>query len=166
MLVFIAKRRTRRSSILAACCLSWGLGWISPVGLAAQTGSSGCPATKADIEGPYYEPNAPVRIETGKGLKVSGRVGSVTDCKPLAGARIEWWSADGSGNYKDEHRATVVAGKEGSYRYETVAPSGYFFRPPHLHVKVSARGHRTLITQIYPVDGQREISFDFNLVPE
>jgi len=128
--------------------------------------SSDCAPTRTDIEGPFYEPNAPMRTQTGQGLKVSGRVQSTRDCKPLPGARIEWWSADRAGDYKDAHRATVLTGNDGTYRYETVFPSGYSFRPPHLHVKVSASGHRPLTTQIYPAEGQGQIAFDFNLVPE
>jgi hypothetical protein len=33
-------------------------------------------------------------------------------------------------------------------------------------VKVSAPGHRTLVTQIYPKPGQSEIGFDFVLQPD
>ena len=166
MSVLSEKRITKLCAILATCLSLSLMGWIQPRVLVAQTSSSGCPVTQADIEGPFYKANAPVRTQTGRGLQVSGSVRSVKNCEPLQGARIEWWSADGEGDYKDEHRATVVTGKEGSYRYETVSPSGYSFRPPHLHVKVSASGHRTLTTQIYPKDGQQEIAFDFNLVPE
>jgi hypothetical protein len=32
-------------------------------------------------------------------------------------------------------------------------------------VKISAPGHRTLVTQVYPRDGQRSIATDFVLVP-
>lgn len=166
MLVPRRKRIGTLCSIGGVCSLLFLLGWIHPGVLVAQTSSSQCAATQPDIEGPFYKPNAPVRTQTGRGLEVSGRVRSVLDCRPLKGARIEWWSADAAGDYKDEHRATVVTDKDGRYRYETVSPSGYSFRPPHLHVKVSAVGHRTLTTQVYPERGQKKIVFNFNLVTE
>ncbi|PYO51908.1 MAG: hypothetical protein DMD84_11325 [Candidatus Rokuibacteriota bacterium] len=81
-------------------------------------------------------------------------------------AQLEWWSADGRGEYHDELRATQRTGADGAFRYETVSPGRYPGRPPHLHVKISAPGHRTLVTQVYPGDGQRALATDFVLVGE
>ena len=134
----------------------------SPSFLVAQ---AACPATKSDSEGPFYEANAPMRSKTGDGLVVQGTVRSTGSCAPLGGATIEWWQANPQGKYDDAHRATMKAMEDGRYRYESHFPAGYFFRSPHLHVKVSAPGHKTLTTQIYPESGQREIAFDFNLEP-
>lgn len=122
-----------------------------------------CTPTPPDSLGPFYTPNAPERASTGRGIAVSGVVRSASGCAPLSGARIEWWSADGKGEYQDALRATQRADAEGRYRYETVAPGRYPGRPPHLHVRVSAPGHRTLVTQLYPRDGQRTIESDFVL---
>ena len=166
MPIFARRGKSRLRRMLMASILLLCFGWVDPGAPLAQMSSSECPPTKTDIEGPFYEPNAPVRAQTGQGLKVSGRVQSSKDCQPLQGARIEWWSADRAGNYQDVHRATVITDAAGTYRYETVSPSGYSFRPPHLHVKVSALGHGTLTTQIYPKEGQKQIDFDFNLVTE
>jgi protocatechuate 3,4-dioxygenase beta subunit len=122
-----------------------------------------CTPTPPDSLGPFYTPNAPERASTGRGIAVSGVVRSAAGCTPLSGARIEWWSADGKGEYQDALRATQRADAEGRYRYETVAPGRYPGRPPHLHVRVSAPGHRTLVTQLYPRDGQQTIESDFVL---
>jgi len=127
---------------------------------------STCVPTRPDSEGPFYKPNAPERVSTGRGLVVSGTVRSAAGCGPLADARLEWWSADGRGQYNDEHRATQGADGAGRYRYETDAPGRYPGRPPHLHVRVTAAGHRTLITQVYPKPGQTALDFDFVLVQE
>jgi len=81
-----------------------------------------CTATRPDIEGPFYEPNAPERNRTGRGLVVSGTVRSAFDCALLAKARIEWWSASPAGQYDDEHRATQLVASDGRYRYETDFP--------------------------------------------
>jgi protocatechuate 3,4-dioxygenase beta subunit len=122
-----------------------------------------CTPTPPDSLGPFYTPNAPERASTGRGLAVSGVVRSAAGCAPVPGARIEWWSADGKGEYQDALRATQRADAEGRYRYETVVPGRYPGRPPHVHVRVSAPGHRTLVTQLYPREGQQTIESDFVL---
>jgi protocatechuate 3,4-dioxygenase beta subunit len=124
---------------------------------------SACAPTRADALGPFYEPNAPERAVTGRGLVVSGVVRSANACRPLAGARIEWWSADPRGDYDAGHRASQRADAEGRYRYETSVPGRYPGRPPHLHVRVAAPGHRALVTQLYPTPGQTQLDIDFVL---
>jgi protocatechuate 3,4-dioxygenase beta subunit len=123
-----------------------------------------CTPTKPDMLGPFYTPNAPERSRTGQGLVVSGTVRRA-DCRPLPGAVIEWWSANRQGTYDDEHRATQRADGEGRYRYETDVPGRYPGRPPHLHLKVTAVGHRPFVTQIYPTPGQTAIAADLVLPP-
>ena len=132
----------------------------APGAVAAQS----CPPTKPDALGPFYVPNAPERARTGQGLVVSGRVRSATGCAPIAGARIEWWSANPSGDYDEAHRATQITDAEGRYRYETNPPGRYPGRPPHLHLRISAPGHRTLVTQIYPKPGDTAIEADLVVV--
>jgi protocatechuate 3,4-dioxygenase beta subunit len=133
---------------------------------AAAAQPPSCPPTKPDMLGPFYKPDAPERAVTGHGLVVTGTVRSARGCTPLPGARLEWWSADTRGEYQDELRATQRTGGDGAFRYETVAPGRYPGRPPHLHVKVTAPGHQTLVTQLYPRDGQHAISTDFVLVAD
>ena len=125
-----------------------------------------CAPTRPDMLGPFYKAGAPERSVTGQGLVVAGVVRSAKGCGALPGATLEWWSADGRGEYQDELRATQRAGADGRYTYQTVSPGRYPGRPPHLHVKVSAPGHRPLVTQVYPRDGERSIAFDFVLVVE
>ena len=110
--------------------------------------------------GPFYTPNAPERSRTGQGLIVAGRVLSAPACVPLPGARLEWWSANGRGDYDDEHRATQVTDSAGRYRYETDFPGKYPGRPLHLHLRVSAPGYRTLVTQVYPNPGDTTLDVD------
>ncbi len=126
----------------------------------------GCAPTRPDVEGPFYKPNAPDRASTGSGFVVSGTIRSATGCGPLAGARIEWWSVNSRGTYDDAHRAAQRADDDGRFRYETDFPMPYFGRPPHLHVRITAPGHRMLITQLYPTPGQTRLNLDFVLVRE
>jgi protocatechuate 3,4-dioxygenase beta subunit len=140
--------------------------FVLALNAAASAQPASCTPTKPDMLGPFYKPDAPERAVTGHGLVVSGTVRSSKGCGPLRGARIEWWSADGRGEYQDELRATQVTGADGTFRYETVAPGRYPGRPPHLHLKITAPGHRTLVTQLYPREGQQAIATDLVLVAE
>jgi hydroxyquinol 1,2-dioxygenase len=97
-----------------------------------------------------------------------------TDGSPLPGARIEVWEADEDGFYDVQYdgdrsagRGWLSAGDDGGYRFWSVRPSPYPIpddgpvgellaatgrtpmRPAHLHFKVDAPGHRTLITHIF-----------------
>ena len=125
-----------------------------------------CTPTRADSLGPFYEPDAPERDSTGQGLTISGIVRSARDCHALGGARIEWWSANPHGDYDAAHRATQQARTDGQYHYATDFPGRYPGRPPHVHVRVTAPGHRTLVTQVYPQQEQTVLSVDLILVPE
>jgi protocatechuate 3,4-dioxygenase beta subunit len=124
-----------------------------------------CKLTPADSEGPFYVRGAPERGQTGKGLVVFGTVRS-QDCRPIGGVTIEWWSAGPNGEYDAGHRATTRADAGGLYRYETDFPGRYPGRPPHVHLKITAPGHRTLITQIYPTAGQTSVPMDLVLAKE
>ena len=128
---------------------------------AGSTGATRCAPTRADQLGPFYEPGAPVRSRVGSGYVLRGRALS-TSCRPIARARVELWLANSQGEYDDAHRATLFARRDGSYRFESNRPTGYSGRPPHIHVRVSARGYRTLVTQHYPRSGRT--SAVFNLV--
>ncbi len=125
-----------------------------------------CAPTGRDAEGPFYKPNAPVREATGKGLVVRGVVRSAATCEALKGARVEWWQANAKGDYDDAHRGSLMTGDGGAYRFETDSPPPYFGRPSHIHLKAFAPGHQPLTTQLYPRQGQSEVTFDLVLVKE
>ena len=128
--------------------------------------AQGCSPTKADMLGPFYVAGAPERSKTGDGLRVEGLVRSTRECKALSGATLEWWSANPRGDYDDAHRATQVSEGDGRFRYVTDMPGKYPGRPVHLHVKVSAPGHKALVTQIYPKPNEAAITQDFVLQAE
>jgi protocatechuate 3,4-dioxygenase beta subunit len=133
------------------------------LGLAAQ---QPCVPTRPDALGPFYRPGAPVRASVGRGYVLSGRVLGAPDCRPVPGARLEFWLAGPDGRYGDAYRATVVADPSGAYRFESHFPPGYGGRPPHIHVRVTAPGYRVLVTQHYPRPGTPEGRFDLVLEPE
>lgn len=124
-----------------------------------------CAPTQADSMGPFYKPGVPLRVSVGEGYILHGTVRSAVDCSPIAGSRIELWLAGPNGNYDDEHRATIVT-TTGEYRFRSNFPPSYSSRPPHIHIRVSADGYRTLVTQHYPKKGNSQGSMDLVLVPE
>jgi len=123
-------------------------------------------------------PEIPLGGDITRGAKgtpcyVSGTVRSTTGVQ-LPGAHMVVWEADADGfydvHYGAEHRAArgqLRVGEDGAYRFWSVLPSPYpipydgpvgkllettqrgHMRPCHLHYKVSAPGHRTLITHIF-----------------
>ena len=124
-----------------------------------------CAPTEEDALGPFYKPNAPVRSIVGKGYVLQGVVRSSKDCGLVPGAVIELWLAGPDGGYDDAHRATIIADASATYRFESSVPPPYYGRPPHIHLRVSAKGFKTLVTQHYPLSGKKEAVFDIVLVP-
>jgi len=135
------------------------------ISLSAGSQGASCKATEPDMLGPFYKPGAPVRSSVGKGYVLKGTVKSSKNCSPVPQATIEFWLAGPDREYDDAHRATVIADASGSYRFESNVPQPYFGRPPHIHIRVSARGFKTLVTQHYPEGGKSEAVFDLVLVP-
>ena len=87
----------------------------------------------------------------GTRLALSGRVLS-RDCRPIAGARLDFWQADPSGTYDNAGyrlRGNQTTGSDGHYALDTVVPGEYPGRTEHIHVKVQPAGGSTLTTQLY-----------------
>ena len=125
-----------------------------------------CTPTVPDAQGPFYKPNAPLRKSVGKGYALRGSVVSSKDCSPILQARIELWMAGPDGDYKDDFRATLIVNDSGEYQFESHRPPSYLRRPPHIHMRVTADGYKTLITQHYPEKGARSEEFDIVLIPD
>ena len=110
-------------------------------------------------------------------LFVSGQVKS-RDGQPLANALVEVWQASPEGLYENQDerqphmnlRGKFRTDENGLYRFRTLRPASYPipthglvgdmlraqgrhpFRAAHIHFCVSAPGHQTLVTQIFPQD--------------
>ncbi|MBK7401507.1 MAG: hypothetical protein IPJ34_35955 [Myxococcales bacterium] len=129
-----------------------------------------CLDTDDNILGPYYRDGAPLRSDLvdpptlpGTRFALSGRVLG-PDCKtPLVGATVDVWQADAAGAYDDgifpppadlfRLRGRVIVDASGRYSFKTLIPGHYLngaqYRPAHVHVKITAAGHRELVTQLY-----------------
>jgi protocatechuate 3,4-dioxygenase beta subunit len=127
-----------------------------------------CAMTEKDIEGPYYVPGAPFKVDTictemGETVLIlSGNVLNANCSNPLS-AVLDVWHADEDGVYSmfdGDNRRYHCRGKiqtdtQGYYKFFTSLPGYYPGRPRHVHVKVSSPGYKTLTAQIYFRDDPR-----------
>jgi len=112
--------------------------------------------TARQTEGPFFKTSTPQRnslLEKGDQnvLVVSGLVLSA-QCKPVAHALLDFWHADGLGDYDNQgfrYRGHQFTDAQGRFRLETIVPAEYPGRARHIHVKVQAPGKRVLTTQLY-----------------
>ena len=87
----------------------------------------------------------------GQPLELVGFVLSLS-CKPVSGAMIDFWQADGKGEYDNSGfrlRGHQFADAQGRYRMSSIVPGLYEGRTRHIHVKVQPPTGRLLTTQLY-----------------
>lgn len=123
----------------------------------------------------------------GERIVVGGRVQD-EDGRPVAGAMIEIWQANGAGRYDhpgDQHDAPldpnfhgagrVFADAQGRYRFTTIKPGAYpwrnhhnAWRPRHIHYSLFGHGFaQRLVTQMYfPGDPLLALDPIFNATPD
>jgi protocatechuate 3,4-dioxygenase beta subunit len=140
--------------------------------LAHGRGAPGdCGPTTDDIPGPFYQPDAPLRValaandEPGTYLFMKGKVYARDCTTPIPGATVDVWHASDSGCYSDATscqgphndrynlRGRMLSDAEGFYSYSTIIPGRYLngstYRPSHIHYKVTPPGGVELVTQLY-----------------
>jgi protocatechuate 3,4-dioxygenase beta subunit len=119
--------------------------------------SDGADATQAQTEGPYFKRNSPERTSllepemAGTRLVLSGYV-LTRNCRPVAGALLDFWQADAAGAYDNQGnrlRGHQFTDESGRYDLETVVPGLYPGRTRHIHVKAQAPNQPVLTTQLY-----------------
>jgi len=107
-------------------------------------------------EGPYYKANPPQNAAlrtagvAGTSLTLTGYVVS-RSCQPIANAKLDFWQADGNGNYDNSGytlRGWQLTDASGAYRLETVIPGLYPGRTEHIHFKVTVNG-QTYTSQLF-----------------
>jgi protocatechuate 3,4-dioxygenase beta subunit len=113
--------------------------------------------TPEQTEGPYFLPDSPERTSllesgvNGTRLVVAGRVLD-TDCRPVRRALLDFWQADGAGEYDLEGfrlRGHQFTDGQGRFRLVTVVPGLYPGRTRHIHVKAQRPRGQVLTTQLY-----------------
>jgi protocatechuate 3,4-dioxygenase beta subunit len=107
-------------------------------------------------EGPYYKATPPQNANlrtaglAGTPLTLTGYVVS-TSCQPIANAKLDFWQADGNGNYDNSGytlRGWQLTDQNGAYRLDTVIPGLYPGRTEHIHFKVTVSG-KTYTSQLF-----------------
>ena len=142
--------------------------------------------TPSQTAGPFYPPpdqrfadddwdlvkrEGAVREAGGEILHLSGRV--LSSGAPVAGARVEIWQCDATGQYLHsgdrgpgggdpdfQGYGQVVTGSDGAWRFRTIKPVAYPGRTPHIHATITPPDGRALTTQFY-IAGERLNARDF-----
>lgn len=147
--------------------------------------------TPSTVLGPFFVDGAPelpigasiVKPRTpGAPCEVSGTIRDLRG-RPLAGALVDVWEAQGDGLYDVQKpggpnaRARFRTGADGRYGFRCVKPVSYPvphdgpvgrmlratgrhpMRPGHLHFRIAARGCETLVTHLF-VKGDRYLDSD------
>lgn len=173
---------TRRRLVFSAAAIVLG---APASALRAQTTLTPTPSS---TEGPFYpedwsrEPFTQLVRGPLKGnpalLALSGRILDRFG-KPVDGARVEIWLADGLGRYTHSRDSEpkdrdpqfagygwMKTGADGQYAFNTIRPVPYTGRTPHIHFAVIAPRSKKLVTQMY-VEGvaQNERDFLYSNIP-
>lgn len=138
-----------------------------------------CALTPAGPEGPFFPvkirgTDADMTMVRGATERAQGEVIEVTGrvldakCRPLVSALVDVWQANAAGRYdhpRDDGNAApldpnfqgsaqLYTDARGNFRFLTVKPGAYavgnnWWRPPHIHLKVTPVSAPFLITQMY-----------------
>lgn len=165
-----------RRHVLASCGAGLLLAGFGSLARAAAKTSCGpadcetCGPTGRATAGPFYVSNSPATANInllsapGAPMRVTGLVLGGRDGRtPIPGAKIELWHADTDGHYHPEDhgdisgyrpeevnlRGQVVSRFDGRFGFDSIVPGRYGNRRRHLHWRLVAPDHRTLVTQTY-----------------
>ena len=133
----------------------------TPSGGGAGTGAA-CAVTPSETAGPFPSLIDLFRSDIREGKSGTQLdlaltiVNTATSCAPLAGANVEIWQCDASGNYSQygsERAQTYLRGIQttdanGQVRFTTIYPGWYQGRATHIHVEVTRNGQVLKTTQI------------------
>lgn len=174
------------SKISRRKALGLSLGFFA--GLFSTIKADDCDATVSQTEGPFYPENLSQEKDNdltmikGSAQQATGDIiyvfGNVRDenCQPISGAIVEIWQACASGRYKhsdDPYDAPLdenfqywgrhICDSKGRYAFKTIVPGAYpvnrrWWRPSHIHFKVTKRGYFELTSQMYFANNPRNNS--------
>jgi protocatechuate 3,4-dioxygenase beta subunit len=130
-------------------------GFALLAGAASSAPTAGCKPTSEDAFGPFGRVTPPLRAKIGTGHVLTGVVLSALDCKPIRGARVEFWQSNKQGLYTRSTSGSVRTNAQGRFRFEGPYPSSYEGRPGHIHIRVVAKFHEVLLTRYEPHGARR-----------
>jgi len=171
----------RRRSLLALTATAAGASLATGSALAQ---AARCVLTEDAGEGPFYFDPELVRSDisdaaAGAPLEIAIQVTRASDCATLAAARVDLWQANGIGlysGYADQPgvgdistdsavdqawlRGTQFTDGDGWVRFQTIFPSWYGGRTPHLHFKVWIGLEEFVASQIFFPDETSTFVFE------
>jgi len=172
------KKIARREAIVkigvASAALAFGCGGESnPIGPTTTTAgtttptagggtNTACAVTPSETVGPYPSLTDLFRSDIredrlGTPLTLTITVvNTSSNCSPVAGANVEIWQCDASGNYSEYGtqgariylRGIQTTNAQGQVTFTTVYPGWYQGRATHIHVEVVRNGVTSKVTQI------------------
>jgi len=174
------KKMPRRAAVLrlvgvAGAAAAWACGGDTPTSPSATTttgttgSSSGtistngtCAVTPGETAGPFPSTVSIVRSDiregkTGVPLSLAIKVVNANNgCAAVAGANVEIWHCDVSGNYSEygsQTTQTYLRGIQttdagGQVNFTTVYPGWYQGRATHIHIEVKVNSRSVKVTQI------------------
>jgi len=125
--------------------------------LACSGGKTSASLTPELTEGPYYKAGSPEQADlyqdgmAGTKLVITGYVFD-SNCQPIANAWLDFWQADGNGNYDNSGytlRGHQYTDANGQFQLTTVVPGLYPGRTEHIHVKVQAPNGQVITSQLF-----------------
>ena len=131
----------------------------------AASSQARCEPTPNDGAGPFGRGAPPLRAKIGTGHVLTGVVLS-TDCKPLAGARVQLMQSNRNYVYTRALSGTVITNRTGRFRYEGPRPVSSGDRPAHIHLRVIAADHAILYARYVPAPGAKRGTIRLVLEPE
>lgn len=171
--------RGRRRSLLTLSAVGASL-----AGGRALAQTARCMLTENAGEGPFYFDPGLVRSNVvddspGVPLRIAIQVTRASDCATLAAARVDLWQANGVGLYSGYTnqpgvgdvdaglaegqswlRGTQLTDGDGWVRFDTIYPSWYGGRTPHLHFKVWLGPEEAIASQIFFPDETSKYVFE------
>ena len=143
-------KRVACVAFLVAACVAAA---TSAAAVGAQAAS--CTATAPDAFGPFGRGMPPVRSKIGSGHVLTGVVLSAAGCKPLRHASVQFWQANRNGVYTRAGSATVFTDRNGRFRFEGPFPPSYEGLPGHIHIRVTAPDHVSLLARYVPAPREK-----------
>jgi protocatechuate 3,4-dioxygenase beta subunit len=133
----------------------------APGGATPTTAAPACVLAPEMTEGPYYLDLNLVRPDIAEGhpgapVALSLAVVDADGCTPIAGAAVDVWHADASGEYSGVNgntgtfcRGTQQTAADGTCAFTTIYPGWYQGRAIHIHVKVHVGGNVVHTGQLF-----------------
>jgi protocatechuate 3,4-dioxygenase beta subunit len=136
-----------------------------PAAGAGAAPTAACRPTPIDAGGPFGQGTPPRRAKIGTGHVLTGVVLGAPSCRPLKGVQVELMQA-GRDGYTPKGTATVVTNAQGRFRFEGPRPVDEGFGGPHIHIRVSVGGFKTLVTRYVLQAGETRGSVRLVLEPD